>query len=234
MIAYSSLANKYDSLTSDVPYSEFIDIYKSEFTNKGGEFNLLLDLCCGTGTMTKLLIDEGFEMIAVDASEEMLMEAREKCGNILMLCQDATELDLYGTVDAAISSLDSINYIPPENFKKMLKRLHYFIRPEGLFIFDIRPEDWLKNMDGVTSVDESDDTLCLWRADFDNEINALIYGIDLFVEDNKGKWDRFSEEHIEYVYEIDQIRSDLCAMGFDEIKIIKKFERFFISCVRKC
>lgn len=233
MEAYSSLANKYDDLTTDVPYEEFVEIYKSAFREKSGEFSLLLDLCCGTGTMTKLLLDEGFDMIAVDASEDMLMEARQKCGDILALCQDATELDLFGTVDAAISSLDSINYIDPQNFNKVLRRLHYFIRPDGLFIFDIRPESWLKDMDGMTSVDETDDTLCLWRADFDDDINALTYGIDLFVEDENGKWDRSFEEHIEYVYTLDFIKDQLEMCGYTDVKMLEKNERIFIFSCRK-
>ena len=113
MSCYGSLAGYYDKLTGDVPYSKFIEFYEAEFARDGGEFRLLLDLCCGTGTLTCELARRGYEMIAADASVDMLMQAREKSAELpcppLFLCQDAAELDLYGTVDAAVCSLDGMN-----------------------------------------------------------------------------------------------------------------------------
>ena len=101
MSCYGSLAGYYDKLTGDVPYSKFIEFYEAEFARDGGEFRLLLDLCCGTGTLTCELARRGYEMIAADASVDMLMQAREKSAELpcppLFLCQDAAELDLYGT-----------------------------------------------------------------------------------------------------------------------------------------
>ena len=106
MSAYNALAPWYDSLTGDIPYHSFIEFYEAEFARDGGEFRLLLDLCCGTGTLTWLMAEKGYEMIAVDQSVEMLMEAQSKPSDArlrpLFLCQSAQELDLYGTVDAAI------------------------------------------------------------------------------------------------------------------------------------
>ena len=171
MNPYSELARWYNDLTEDVPYSAFADYYESVFREDEGEHSLILDLCCGTGTLSCEMAKRGYDMISVDASPEMLMQARETAADhgfsILFLCQDAEELDLYGTVDACFSSLDSINYISPEDLNAALKRLHLFIRPGGLFIFDIRSVGWLQSMDGETYVDENEDVLCLWRADFD-------------------------------------------------------------------
>ena len=173
MSCYSFLAPWYDSLTGDVPYGEFADFYESEFRRQGGEFRLLLDLCCGTGTLSCELARRGYDMIAVDASTEMLMEAQAKAAGLepppLFLCQDAAGLDLYGTVDGAVSSLDGMNYIPPEQLPEVFRRLHLFIRPGGLLIFDIRTPDFLRSLDGDVFVDEKEDLLCLWRADFEEE-----------------------------------------------------------------
>ena len=117
MSCYGPLAAWYDRLTGDVPYSEFADYYEAEFHRHGGEFRFLLDLCCGTGTLTCEMARRGYEMIAVDASVDMLMQAQEKSAGLdpapLFLCQEASALDLYGTVDAAYCSLDGMNYIPP-------------------------------------------------------------------------------------------------------------------------
>ena len=114
MNSYGPLARWYDSLTRDVPYDSFADFYEAEFASDGGEFRLLLDLCCGTGTLTCLMAERGYDMIAADESPDMLMQARENAGGLaappLFLCQSASELDLYGTVDAAICSLDGMDF----------------------------------------------------------------------------------------------------------------------------
>ena len=223
MNCYSSLARWYDELTEDVPYTSFLDFYNTVFREDGGEFKLILDLCCGTGTLTTLLSEYGYDMIGVDASEEMLMEAQnnatQKGQNILFLCQEAANLDLYGTVDACISSLDSINYIPQNELKKLFSRLKLFIRPDGLLIFDIRSHDWLKSMDGSTFVDETDDVLCLWRADYDESRSEITYGMDIF--SRKGSlWERESEFHTEYDYGVDFLSSALEEAGFSNPNVI--------------
>ena len=231
MSCYGSLAQWYDAFTEDVPYDEFLSFYEAEFAGNDGEFRLILDLCCGTGSITAKMAAKGYEMIGVDASPDMLMEAREKTPETLFLCQDAVELDLFGTVDACICCLDSINYIDPKLFGEILRRLRLFIRPGGLFLFDIRPDEWLRAMDGSTSVDETDDALCLWRADFDEELGALIYGMDIF--SRKGTlWERSCEEHIEYSYSMDLLKSALETGGFVLGNVEKKDERIFISCKR--
>ena len=124
MSCYGPLAAWYDQLTGDVPYEQFADYYEAEFAQDGGEFRLLLDFCCGTGTLTAIMARRGYEMIAADASVDMLMQAREKSAELpvppLFLLQDAAELDLYGTVDAAYCSLDGMNYLPPDALPEVL------------------------------------------------------------------------------------------------------------------
>lgn len=140
MTAYSALAAWYDELTRDVPYAAFADYYERLFAERGGETKLLLDLCCGTGTLACLMAERGYEMIAADASADMLMSAREKASALsagkmpLFINQSAQELDLYGTVDAAYSSLDSLSYVPFEDLPEVFRRLHLFVRPGGLLV----------------------------------------------------------------------------------------------------
>ena len=222
MSCYGSLAGYYDKLTGDVPYSKFIEFYEAEFARDGGEFRLLLDLCCGTGTLTCELARRGYEMIAADASVDMLMQAREKSAELpcppLFLCQDAAELDLYGTVDAAVCSLDGMNYIAPDALPAVFHRLHLFVRPGGLLIFDIRTPEWLRALDGDIFVDEKDDVLCLWRADFDDELPAIVYGMDIFSRVGR-LWERGSEEHIEYAHEPQALKRLLEAAGFTGVQL---------------
>lgn len=240
MSCYRFLAPWYDKLTGDVPYERFADFYEAEFRRGGGEFKLLLDLCCGTGTLTNVLSRRGYEMIAVDSSVEMLMEAQAKSAGMemppLFLCQDAAALDLYGTVDAAVCSLDGMNYIPPEDLPEVFRRLRLFVRPGGLLIFDIRTPDFLRSLDGDVFVDEQEDLLCLWRADFEEELPAIIYGMDIFSRQCR-LWQRESEEHVEYAHEPAALQTLLEQAGFHDVCLRPDcpqgdMGRLFITAIR--
>lgn len=222
MNAYGPLAFWYDRLTLDIPYEAFVDFYEEEFSADGGEFKILLDLCCGTGTLTWLLAERGYEMIAADASPDMLMQAASKAAEVsvppLFLCQDASALDLYGTVDAAVCSLDGMNYIPESELPEVFHRLHLFVRPGGLLIFDIKTPEWFRSVDGSVSVDETEDMLCLWRAEFDTEENAICYGMDIFSKSGS-LWRRDSEEHIEYAHSPERLAELLEIAGFENVRL---------------
>ena len=224
MSCYGPLAAWYDQLTGDVPYAAFADLYEAEFARCGGEFRLLLDLCCGTGTLTAEMCRRGYELIGVDASVDMLMQAREKTGGLdpapLFLCQDAAELDLYGTVDAAYCSLDGMNYLPPASLPELFRRLRLFVRPGGLVLFDVKKPEWFRSLDGEIFVDEKEDLLCLWRADWDEAQQAIVYGMDLF--ERRGRlWSRSGEEHVEYIHEPEALRAMLAQQGFFDIRLIE-------------
>jgi SAM-dependent methyltransferase len=224
MCAYGPLAPVYDKFTGDVRYEDFADFYEARFKARGKTVRTLLDLGCGTGTLTALMAKRGYELIAVDASPDMLSLAREKLAALpdiiqpLFLCQSMAELDLYGTVDAAVSCLDAINYLPPAELPALFRLLHLFIEPDGLLIFDIHSPERLRALDGFTSVDEDENTLCLWRADFDEDEKALYYGVDIFTR--RGRfWQRGFEEHIEYCHEPQALAELLSAAGFAKTEI---------------
>ena len=223
---YGPLAARYDALTGDVPYEALETWYETAFAHSGRAVHTVLDLCCGTGTLTALMAHRGYEMIAVDASADMLMQASGKASDaeIVPLYQtlDAIELDLYGTVDAAYCSLDGINYISPDKLGRVFDRLHLFVRPYGLFIFDIKTPESFRALDVYMFVVETDDVLCLWRADFSEEDNTLLYGMDLF--SRRGKlWQRECEEHIEYAHSPEALKAMLERSGFEQVE-------FFSDC----
>ena len=236
MNCYGPLAGFYDRLTSDVDYGRFADRYEAAFREDGGEFRLLLDLCCGTGSMSLELSRRGYEIIAADASEDMLMQAREKCADLpvppLFLQQDAAELDLYGTVDAAFCTLEGVNYLSPEKLRRLAARLHLFIRPGGLFLFDVRSPEFLQQLDGDTFVDEDDRVFCLWRADYDTELRALVYGMDLFSRQRGGLWRRSREEHVEYAHSPEFLSQLFTENGFTDFSSAEEHDRLFIQCRR--
>ncbi len=225
MSAYMGLAPFYDDLTGDVPYQRFADYYEKKFQERGIKIATLLDFACGTGTLTCIMAQRGYEMIAVDPSTEMLMELMEKVYDLdvpeppLVLCQDAVTLDLNDVVDACYSSLDGVNYIHPEDVVELFRLLHLFIAPHGLLIFDVNTPERFRSLDGQVFVDETEDVLCLWRADFDEEENALVYGMDLFTRTEDDLWERDGEEHIEYAHEPDWLAAELTKAGFVDIEI---------------
>ena len=245
MDSYVAFAGSYDELTTDVPYGAFADFYEDIFAYNQIKPKSLIDLACGTGTLTEIMAERGYDMTAVDASPDMLAVAADKLSKFesrpLLLCQRLEDLDLYGTVDAAYCSLDAINYISPDVLQEVFRRICLFLEPGGIFIFDINTPEKLKKLDGEVFVDETDDTFCVWRAEIDDDINACIYGMDLF-QLRGGLWERSKEEHIEYMHNPEELPAMLLNAGFtDDIRIYADLrmtppepdeQRIFIS-VRK-
>lgn len=222
MTSYTALAPYYDALTADVPYREFVEYYDRAFRHHSREIRTVLDLGCGTGTLTRILSEMGYEMVSVDRSVDMLVEAQAKTDDLavppLLLCQDITALDLYGTVDAAVSCLDVLNYVPTAKLPEVFRRLSLFIEPGGLLLFDIHSPERLRNMDGQVNVDETEDVYCVWRAAFDENARRLRYDMDIFIRANKGTWLREFEEHIEYAHEPDEVEKMMRDSGFTDIR----------------
>jgi SAM-dependent methyltransferase len=245
MNAYSSLARFYDSLTEDVPYEAFADFYREIFRLYGINVKTMLDLACGTGTLTHLLASRGYEMIGTDSSPEMLTAAmqKESAAQIppMFICQPMEALDLYGTVNAAVCALDGVNYLEPGLLREAFRRVELFLDPGGVFIFDINTPRKLRNLDGSVFLDETDDVFCVWRAEFSEAENACFYGMDVFAKSGE-LWTRDSEEHIEYAHEPQALVRTLEETGFTEIKLFGELElrmptedeaRIFIAARKK-
>ena len=145
MEAYTSFAQVYDLFQDNIPYEEWADYLKSLLNEYGVKDGLVLDLGCGTGSITELLAKAGYDMIGVDNSEDMLEIAMDKRGrsglDILYLLQDMREFELYGTVKAAVSICDSMNYIlEKEDLVQVFKLVNNYLDPSGIFIFDMNTE----------------------------------------------------------------------------------------------
>ena len=155
MASYEFLAGCYDELTTDVKYAQWADYLEKHFARAGIRIHTVLDLACGTGSLTWELARRGYEMIGVDRSEEMLAQANEKgaeqeaAERPMFLHQSMDRLDLYGTIDACVCCLDSVNYVTsPQKLQKAFQRVHLFLMPGGLFLFDvIRRKSWRRWMD---------------------------------------------------------------------------------------
>ena len=225
MSAYEALAGVYDALTEDVGYRRRADYLEELFQKSGIPVHTVLDLACGTGEMTAILTERGYELIASDASPDMLARAREKAAGLageppVFLHQTMTGLDLYGTVDAAVCCLDSLNYLTsPKDVQKAFQRLHLFIAPGGILIFDVNSVEKLASLDGQVFLDERADVYCVWRAEFSRRSCICSYFMDIFQLDGEtGLWSRGEEIHRERAYTIEELTSLLEGAGFVDIR----------------
>ena len=221
MSSYQQLAGAYDELTWDVGYEKRADFLEKLFRRSRIPVHTVLDLACGTGSMTWLLAGRGYELIAVDGSQEMLAAAREKSAPAeippLFLHQSMPRLDLYGTVDAAICCLDSLNYLTnPRDVQRTFQRLHLFISPGGLLTFDVRLPERLAALDGQVFLDETEDTYCVWRTEYRRGL--CTYYVDLFRQQGDGAWDRELEIHRQRAYTVEELTGWLEAAGFTDIR----------------
>ena len=224
MESYEFLAGCYDELTTDVRYSRWADYIEKHFARSALPIHTVLDLACGTGSLTAELMGRGYEMVCADRSAEMLSVAAEKCRDLageppVFLCQSMEKLDLYGTVDACVCCLDSVNYVTsPRKLKKAFQRVHLFLMPGGLFLFDINTPDKLRGLDGGMFIDETDDAYCVWRAEYAPRRRICTYGMDIFRLEPDGRWSRGEEVHEEYAYEPDELEEYLREAGFTRIR----------------
>lgn len=225
MDSYEFLAGSYDALTGDVDYSGWADFLERQFTRCAVPVHTVLDLACGTGSLTRILASRGYEMIGVDRSEEMLALAAEKCRGAageapVFLHQSMERLDLYGTVDACVCCLDSINYVTDvRRLKQAFQRVHLFLLPGGVFVFDVHAPEHLEALDGQIFLDENEDTYCVWRAEYARRSSLCTYGIDLFRRRTDGVWERGQEVHQERAYTVAELREYLRQAGFQTIRI---------------
>ena len=230
MDTYRNLAASYDRLTNDVDYEATVAFYMEILRREGIAPRSVVDLACGTGSVTAILAKMGYPVLGVDMSEEMLTEAFSKTMDLdpmpRFVCQKLQELYLPRAVDMAVCALDSLDYITdPDDCKEAIRRVYKALNPGGIFIFDVNTPEKLRAMDGQVFLDEDDDVYCVWRGEFDNDTNICTYWMDLFQRQGK-TWNRSYEEHREYAYSEVQLREYLKAAGFTHIEVYadRKFE----------
>ena len=223
MNAYHDLAVSYDRLTSDVDYKAIVAFYHAILEKENIHPKSAVDLACGTGSVALLLAEEMDRVIGVDMSEEMLtvalQRAQEQENRPLFVCQMLQELRLDRAVDLAVCALDGLDYIlDPADCCEAIRRVYKALNPGGIFIFDVNTPEKLRAMDGQVFLDEDDDVYCVWRGEFDEQINICSYGMDLF-QRRGDVWQRSFEEHREYAYTVEQLTEYLRSAGFTHIRV---------------
>lgn len=225
MSGYGIFSQYYDSLMGNVDYKKRAEYFRTLLIRYGVKDGAeIVDLGCGTGKLTLELAEMGYDMTGVDISPDMLCEARNNAADkdidILLLCQSMDELDLYGTVDAAISTFDCINHLESaESVKETFKKVGLFMNPGGIFIFDINTLYKHRNiLANNTFVYDTDDVFCVWQ-NFLNDDDSVDISLDFFERDEDDMYMRTCESFKERAYDIAQIKQWLNDAELEIIEI---------------
>lgn len=229
MEAYGDFASVYDTFMDETPYEDWCQFVEEVITEYGiskpgekdaevlsSERNLVLDLGCGTGTLTEMLAEKGYDMVGIDLSQDMLAIAMEKKAKAesgtLYLCQDMRELELYSTVGTVISVCDSVNYLlEEEDVLTTFKLVNNYLYPGGIFLFDFNTVYKYEQVIGDTTIAENrEDCSFIWENFYDPEEQLNEYDLTIFVKDlgsdeEDPNFKRFQETHVQRGYTLEQM-----------------------------
>ncbi len=231
---YNAIARVYDLLNAEIDYTAWADFVEACFSRYQKEKpQLVLDLACGTGSMTLELASRGYDMIGVDGSAEMLNVGFERNNgqhSILWLLQDMRTFELYGTVSAVTCCLDSLNYLlSPKDLEQTLRCVHNYLDPDGLFLFDMNTpykfqtvyadnayvlEDELV-WDAGTDHEDRAAVFCGWQNHYDPSNRICDFYLTLFCEDADGRYRREEEHQQERCYSVEELTALLEKTGFE-------------------
>ena len=215
-MAYNEFAYFYDEFNGEADYDALYEHIQKELAAHGIADGIVADLGCGTGELTLMLTQAGYDMIGIDQSEEMICVVRDKAeqlglsGKLLLLQQDLLKLDLYGTIRGAVSTFDTFNHIP--DLDTAVANAGFFMEAGGVFLFDMNTPYKHQNVLGENEFTfEEEDASCVWRNHYDAENRRVEITVDI---DYRETGEHFHEQFYEYTYDLETIRAALEQHGF--------------------
>lgn len=231
MDAYTSFARVYDTFMDNIPYEKWGEYLIGLLREYEIEDGLVLDLGCGTGSMTEILAKNGYDMIGVDNADEMLeiaMEKREESGyEILYLLQDMREFELYGTVRAIVSICDSVNYITePDELIEVFRLVNNYLDPKGVFIFDFNTLYKYKEILGDRTIAENrDECSFIWDNYYYEEEKINEYELSLFIQEEEDLYRKYEEIHYQRAYTLEEMKSLIERSGLEFVAAYDAFSK---------
>jgi len=227
---YSDFAYVYDRLMRDIDYSKLADYIEVLLSDYGRiKPKLMLDLACGTGSLTLEFAKRGYDMIGIDVSPDMLNCALEKSMELkvspLWVCQDMRNFELYGTVDAVICTLDSLNYITDfSDLKSIFRLVKNYLNPGGLFIFDLNTPYKFENILGNNFFYEiGEDIAYIWQNTYNPDTRICTFDLTFFVREKGRLYERIEEEQQQKAWSFDEVKA---ALDESDLKLVKIFEEY--------
>lgn len=221
MDAYTSFASVYDLFMDNVPYEEWCAFLCKILAQHGITDGPVLDLGCGTGKMTRLMSEQGYDMTGIDNAAEMLqIAAMEPCEvPILYLLQDMQDLELDGCVRAVYSVCDCVNYVlDEEELQQAFSRVHEYLEEDGVFIFDVNTSyKYTKLLAENTFAESRDEGSFIWDNYYDEEERINEYDLTLFIPEGDELYRRYTETHYQRNYETAILLKLLKNAGFTDI-----------------
>ena len=223
MEAYTGFATVYDRYMDNIPYDDWAQNIKVLFEKYNMPMEIVCDLGCGTGQMTRRLKEMGYDMIGIDVSYDMLMEAmsQEDSDGILYLCQDMRSFELYGTVGAVISLCDSMNYLADKDeLLQVCKLANNYLDPKGLFIFDMKTDSYYKKLGTSTIAENREEGSFIWENEYNPDTRDNYYYLTIYEENEDGTFDRFEEEHMQHAFTVDEVKAAIKESGLELLQVL--------------
>ena len=236
MDVYTGFAGVYDTFMDNIPYEEWSQYVEGLLKEHNVQDGLVVDMGCGTGKITELLALKGYDMIGIDNSEEMLSIAREKLmeyeekdprKSILYLLQDMREMELYGTVRAAVSICDSMNYIlEDEELLEVFRLVNNYLDEKGIFIFDLNTEYKYREILGDRNICENrDDASFIWENYYYPEQAINEYDLTIYVQEEDDHFLRMEESHYQRAYSLERVKELLLQAGMEFVVAYDAFTK---------
>ena len=228
---YGGFATAYDLFMDNIPYDDWHQYLRGLLQEQGVSRGIVADLACGTGEMTRRLAQDGYDMIGIDLSPEMLEIAREKCSpEILFLQQDLREMELYGTVAACVCVCDGLNYILEEDqLTEVFRKVNNYLDPGGAFIFDMKTRYFYEEVLGDRVITENrEDASFIWQNEFHPENAVNEYLLTVYQQEpgeDEDLFRRCDELHRQRAYSVEQVREMLEAAGMEFVAVYDAFTK---------
>ena len=225
MNAYETFASVYDIFMEQVDYDQWLSHIHAVWEKYGINPKTILDLGCGTGSVLLLLAKEGFSMIGVDLSPEMLTEADHKAMaeglSVRLACQDMTELELGEQADCILSLCDCMNYLIADGqLEDAFRCIAAHMKQESIFLFDMNTEYKFREVLGQNVFGSAEETAAyIWENDYDEEEKINEYYVSFFIEQENGLYERVEEVHYERAYTTEEIANALQAAGMELLEV---------------
>lgn len=226
--AYTGFAEVYDAFMDNIPYGEWCRYVTGLLKKWGVTEGLVLELGCGTGSITGRLADEGYDMIGIDYSEDMLqiaMDKRNASGaDILYLLQDMRAFELYGTVRAVVSVCDCMNYLlAKEELEEVFSLVNNYLDPGGIFIFDLNTTKKYEVLGESTIAEDREECSFIWNNYYNRETGINEYDLSLFIKTDSGLYRKYTETHYQRAYSLETVKRAIKEAGMEFIAAYDAF-----------